>query len=308
MRQVISGRLSAVGLCAAGLLGLAAMPVQAAVEKTIVYVECTTPENKASRGSGVIVSAQGHVLTARHVAPFGSTCSGSIGVADPRNAQRLVLQPATAPVDAALLRFARQDDYDFMGYCGLEDWMVRKRIVVAGFPGETETGVPSYREGILSTVLANPSGVLETDGQSVAGMSGGPVFSRNLFGLVGIVSGAEFDISGEPNYYGIIPAASIARVFGLTEAERPCYREHREFDLRDPETGAWAAIWEAGDADNHLGVFEDEGFCFVQEIWGAWNHPEDYVAVTLQEGEYVMEGKNFSGETHGASARCIAYE
>lgn len=307
MRQSVSGCLRLVGLCAAGLTGLAAAPAQA-IETTIVYIECTTPEDKLSRGSGVIVSAQGHVLTARHVAPVGSSCSGSIGVADSRNAQRLVLQPVTAPVDAALLRFARQDAYDFAGFCELEDWMVRKRIIVAGYPGETETGVPSYREGILSTVLANPSGVLETDGQSVAGMSGGPVFSRNLAGLVGIVSGARFDITGEPSYYGIVPAAAVARVFGLTEADRPCYHEYRDIDLTDPETEEWRGEWNAGDAETPLGVRETEGVCFIEEIWGAWNHPDDSVGVFLKEGEYVMSGQNFSEETHGAAARCIAYE
>jgi len=291
-------------------LALAVLPVPArAIENTIVYIECTLPDAKVSRGSGVIVSAQGHVLTARHVAPVGSSCSGSIGVADSRNAQRLVLQPAAVPVDAALLRFARQDDYDFMGYCALQDWMVRKRIIVAGYPGETETGVPSYREGILSTVLPNPSGVLETDGQSVAGMSGGPVFSRNLQGLVGIVSGARFDVSGEPSYYGIIPAASVAQVFGLTVAEWPCYYESRELDLSDPDDPEkWTAVWNAGDADRHLDVWEDEGVCFIKEIWGEWNDPRDKVGVILKEGEYVLTGENFFEGSHGASARCIVYE
>ncbi len=58
--------------------------------------------------------------------------------------------------------------------------MVRHEIYASGFPGDTKTGVPSFRKGILSTVFPMNGGVLETDGQTVAGMSGGPVFAGDL--------------------------------------------------------------------------------------------------------------------------------
>ena len=52
-------------------------------------------------------------------------------------------------MDAALLRFTSGGPYDYVPYCNVEDWMIRKRIIVAGFPGDTETGAASYREGVL---------------------------------------------------------------------------------------------------------------------------------------------------------------
>lgn len=279
-----------------------------AIENTIVYLECTGANGTTKRGTGVIVSAEGHVLTAKHVVPDGAECRGSIAVADPNVAARLVVQPTSVPVDAALLRFSQRREYEFARYCELEDWMVRKRIFVAGFPGSTRTGVPSYREGILSTVFPNAEGILETDGQTVAGMSGGPVYSRNLAGLVGTVIGADFAPDGSVSYYGILPVSFYAQAFGLTPSERPCYYEYPEFDFTDPETGEWTAMWEAGDGPKHLGVFELFGSCFIESIWGEWNDPNDEVAVVIQDGEYVIRGENYSGGTHGAAAKCIMHD
>lgn len=277
------------------------------VDETIVFIECTAG-GKVSRGTGVVVSAAGHVLTAKHVVPDGAQCTGSLGVADSNLAARLVVQPTNVPVDAALLRFSRQQDYPYAQVCNLEDWMVRKRIFVAGFPGQSQTGAPSYREGVLSTILPNSAGILETDGQTVAGMSGGPVYSPNFAGIVGIVIGAEFDSLGTVSYYGILPASAYAQAFGLTPAETPCYRQSREVDFFDPETGDWYASWQAGDGEIDLGVGVDEGVCFLQGVWGIFNDPDDDVWVGFIDGRYVMRGNNRSGGVHGATARCIWFE
>ena len=275
------------------------------LEETIVYIECNAG-GEVSRGSGVVVSAQGHVLTAKHVVPDGATCRGSLGSADPNTAARLVVQPTNLPVDATLLRFSASRTYDFKGYCALEDWMVRKRIIAAGYPGRTQTGAPSYREGILSTVLQNPDGVLETDAQTIGGMSGGPVFSRNLNGLVGIVILAEPDPgTGFVSYYGILPISLYAPTLGLTPAERPCYYEFREFNFEDPETGEWRAQWTAGDGVVRLGIFENEADCFIEGVQGEWNHPDDYAEVVLRDGEYVIVGDDRDGGSHAVWAKCI---
>ena len=277
------------------------------VSESIVYLECTA-DGETKRGSGVIVSPDGHVLTAKHVVPDGATCVGSIGVADPNDVSRMIVQPTNLPVDAALLQFARNMDYAFAPVCELEDWMVRRKIFVAGFPGKTQTGAPSYREGILSTVIPNASGILETDGQTVSGMSGGPVFSRNLRGIVGIVIGAEFDNLGTVSYYGILPAARYASNFGLSPSEKPCYRQYREADLFDPETDEWTGTWKAGDGPVKLGVTEDEGFCFLEGVRGLFNDAADEVWVEAIDEEYTLNGVNRSGGNHGATARCIWYE
>lgn len=277
------------------------------VNDTIVYIECTA-NGSTARGTGVVVSARGHVLTAKHVVPAGATCSGSIGVADPNLAARMIVQPTILPVDAALLQFAQQRTYAFAGYCPLEDWMIRRKIFVAGYPGKTQTGAPSYREGVLSTTIPNAAGILETDGQTVAGMSGGPVFSRNLAGIVGIVIGAEFDALGTVSFYGILPASAYAQPLGLTVSDEDCYHQDREVDFTDEATGEWWATWETGDAPLDLEIGEEEGVCFLQEVRGHFNDAEDSVWIENLDGNYVMNGKNHSGGEHGATARCIWYD
>lgn len=151
------------------------------VGAVIVYIECTL-DGKTATGTGVLVGAVGEVLTAAHVVQGpGASCKGSPGVADPAAARRMVVQPSPQlGVDVAMLQFSDQQEYPFISFCALEGWMIRKSIFVAGYPGKTETGAPSYRQGVLSTVLPNSQGIIETDGQTVAGMSGGPVFTKDL--------------------------------------------------------------------------------------------------------------------------------
>lgn len=292
---------------ATAVLGAGAAHAERAVEDSIVFIECSA-DGTTSRGTGVVVSAQGHVLTAKHVVPDGARCAGSIGVADPNTAARLVVQPTGLPVDAALLRFSDgRRDYAAVPYCEVEDWMIRRPIMVAGFPGDTETGAASYREGVLSTTLPNEDGLLETDGQTVEGMSGGPVFSRNLAGLVGIVAGAKFTATGTISYYGILPVSSYAPALGLEPSERACYNQAREVDFWDEE-GNWTAVWRVGDGPVALDVGVDEGFCFLESVFGDFNHPEDEVWVTDHDGVYEMDGRNLGGGAHGATARCIWYD
>lgn len=217
-------KLVAALLILNAILPFAVRPAKA-IEDKIVYIECKK-DGKTSYGSGVVVSADGHVLTARHVVPENSECAGAIGVADRYDLKLLNLQPQDAPgFDAKLLRFAQTHDYSFAEYCPYNQLDVRKKIFVAGFPGKTETGAPSYREGILSTISLNSNGVIETDSQTVGGMSGGPVFSQNLNGIVGIVSGAKFAANGAISYYGILPVSSFAAAFNLQVATAACYKD-----------------------------------------------------------------------------------
>lgn len=277
------------------------------IDETIVFIECEF-NGKVSRGTGVVVSARGHVLTARHVAPAGADCRGSLGIADSNLAAKMVVQPTNVPVDAALLRFSSQKDYSFSRFCPLEDWMVRKRIFVAGFPGQTQTGAPSYREGILSTVIPNSNGILETDGQTVAGMSGGPVYSPNFAGIVGIVIGAEFDSLGTVSYYGILPASVYAQAFELTPAETPCYQQLREVDFFDQETRNWWATWKSGDGPLELGIYNQQGVCFITGVFGIFNDADDAVWVENVDGQYVLNGRNRAGGNHGGEASCFWYD
>jgi hypothetical protein len=280
----------------------------ATAEATTVYIECKTAGGTLS-GSGVVVSAEGHVLTARHVlglkpddpVPSNIECAGSIGVADPRATRAMIPQPLEVSVDAALLQFQDTREYEFIRVCKFENWMIRRKIFVAGFPGKTETGVPSFREGVLSTTKRNAKGVLETDGQTISGMSGGPAFSNNLKGLVGIVIGAQFSLQGTVNYFGILPIEQrYIEAFQLKVSDEPCY--HREREVADLPT------WSTGMGPVKLGVQVNEGTCFLGRVWGMFNDSQDEVGVDIQDNEYVLKGEDRSGGSIGASARCIWYD
>lgn len=283
------------------------------IEKTIVFLKCRAADGTEMKGSGVVVSADGHVLTAKHIlgakragdpVPSNTECLGSIGVRRTNPIEDMIVQPLNASVDAALLQFSEPRTYEFMRVCKLENWMIRRKIFVSGFPGQTDTGVPSFREGILSTVRRNPSGVIETDGQAINGMSGGPVFSSNLESIIAIVSGAKFTPTGLVEYYGILPIDQVTAAFSLTQSDKPCYREKRWVDLKPEESEVKA------DQELKLGVRVDEGVCFLSSVDGQFDSLGDKVSIEVDSntGEYVLKGVRGQAGQLGASARCIWYE
>ena len=225
----------------------------------------------------------------------------------------LILQ-ATSPVavDAALLVFATDgtEVFEFARYCPLDPSMVRRDIFVAGFPSETKTASVSYRRGVLSTVVQRPDGLIETDGQTIAGMSGGPVFSKNLSGIIGIVIGTKYAreiVNGQQvnvvDFYGILPVSPVASAFDLTETDAPCYRNRGEVDFKDDHPQ-----WNTGDDPRRLGVRADEGICFLSRVWGQFDDRQDTVGVELRDGEYVLTGSDKSDSQYGAAARCVWYD
>lgn len=57
-----------------------------------------------------------------------------------------------------------------------------------------------------------------------------------------------------------------------------------------------------------LGVRPEDGACFLATVIGQFNDRQDDVKVSVENGEYVLDGENHSGGQHGATARCIWYE
>lgn len=276
------------------------------IENTIVYVECRQSSGDVSKGTGVLVSADGLVLTARHVAPDGSVCSGSIAVAEPNAMKRLNILPGASSVDARMLKFA-QGSFSFVSICKVEDWMIRKPIIAAGFPGTTKTGAASFRQGVLSTLATDPQGVIESDGLTLAGMSGGPVFSKNLAGIVGIVVGSEYDNGAEVAYYGILSANQIASDFHLTQSDGECFHRQRNVDLDLPVP---IESWDpAEDGDLPLGVDSEEAICALSGIVGVLDHEDDRVELIIDdEGQYLLTGENSGFGHHGARVACLWLE
>ena len=221
MRHLITlACLAAVALCSA--------VAASANNRLVVYIECSNPkqpELPLFKGTGVVISSEGHVLTAEHVQPEGYECVGSL---ENNTIAKRQLQvdfkdfQLNEKIDGKLLRFipSSGETFDYATYCPVNADSVGDVIVVKGFHGKSK-GLPSATLGILSTYIANPRGILETDAQTVGGKSGGPVFLQNTDTIIGIVAGAEFDPSGLPAYYGVLTAEALLQ-FGVLQKSQSC--------------------------------------------------------------------------------------
>lgn len=193
-----------------------------------VYIECKNPnkpELAVYKGTGVVISPAGHVLTAEHVMPDGYECEGAL---ENNTLAKRQLQvdfkdyQLSDKIDGKLLRFIASSGevFEYATYCAATDENVGDVIVVKGFHGKSR-GLPSATLGILSTYIPDHRGILETDANTVGGKSGGPVFLQNTNTIIGIVAGAEFDPSGLPAYYGVLTAEALTQ-FGVLQKSQSC--------------------------------------------------------------------------------------
>jgi S1-C subfamily serine protease len=191
--------------------------------ESTVYIECAKPDGSdARKGSGVIVTSRGRVLTARHVSPDNTfECWGSIGTAARRPDRKLLGGGISQQYDARLLRIVAEESERFfpIKYVELVPEMQLSFITAYGFPkdgvGQVET-----RLGILSTTYYDGEGNVSTDAVTARGMSGGPVVLGTDGGLVGIVASAHIDdLYSIPDSYEVLAAEAIAHELGLERLE-----------------------------------------------------------------------------------------
>ncbi|MCG7521927.1 serine protease [Ruegeria sp. Ofav3-42] len=300
-------------LIVASALGAAATAQDMeALRTTTVAIFCTKSDGSSVQGSGVLVSDDGHVLTAAHVVagttgtarevpdiPNDVTCKGSIGVVDPNNAQPMIVQPHRFTVDAVLLKFVVPPVSGFQKACADNDTVIGRDIFAAAFRGTSNTSQVSFIGGAISTNQPDRYGVIETTAPTLRGMSGGPVFSRNGAGLVGIVGGAEFqEADGSASYYGVVSIDLVATAtFSLEDSDRPCFPTRTEL-----------VSWQTGKEPVKLDMRVDEGYCSVQSVFGQFNEVEDRVEIIEAGDHYYLQGSAGDlGGTHGASAICFPF-
>lgn len=140
------------------------------ISDLVVYIECTKEGQPTSRGSGVLVSEKGHVLTAEHVVPEGYNCRGVQGNPT-RPTRALIKDPRLMQgIDAAMLRFIPDEGEKFPNakFCKLDDTLKGKPIKARGFHKMSHE--PSVRQGVISTIHPNEKGIIETDGLTAHGI------------------------------------------------------------------------------------------------------------------------------------------
>ncbi len=171
--------------------------------QSIVFLKCIDSDGKERSGSGAIVSAEGHVLTAKHVAPPGSDCKARRGTRDAEPTRSLTPTLESPRHDYAILKFSKRTDETFnpVSLATRTDGLQGEAIEIWGFP-EGGEAAPSLRSGTISNTELDDNGLLESLTITNRGMSGGPVLSHDR--LIGLVARADFDSIGTVTNYAIL--------------------------------------------------------------------------------------------------------
>lgn len=248
-------------------LGLSA---QELLDEVLVHIQCFVDGKPHRAGSGVLISEDGIVLTAAHVVfaedgdpPANMNCTGTLGNRNlPRNI--LTFKDRSQSYDAALLKYPG-DGHPYLQYCELEKWMRGIQVSATGFPLEVVTELPSSRIGVLSNIEPH-DGVIEATVDATSGMSGGPV---TLFGqkqLIGIVQGADVELTtGLKRSDRVVPVEMLHREFsqwGLRKNSQGCASDYNSLvsDVRWLRNALGAmpdAIGDGEDAHARLNVIEE---------------------------------------------------
>jgi V8-like Glu-specific endopeptidase len=204
--------------------------------ESIVYIECSGADGKTTRGTGVIVSDRGRILTAKHVAPTGYQCKGIKASAATTPIRKLIRRKASTSYDAMLLEFVAEPEEAFhpVRYIRLTPDLQAETITAYGFPRDG-VGQVSVRTGSISTTTPDEQGNIETDALTTSGMSGGPVFLDRNDGLVGTVAGGAFDpATGAPASFAVLAAEQIANELELVMLPQlpgaGCPEKHRRIN------------------------------------------------------------------------------
>ncbi|EGE55749.1 UNVERIFIED_ORG: hypothetical protein GGI63_000129 [Rhizobium esperanzae] len=215
--RLIGATLAIVSFCCAAIGQTIDGP--ASVEQVTVFIKCSVGP-KTYKGTGVIVTADGLVLTAKHVVPENAECAGEIGRPSPNPTFLLTRDAHPWPDwDIIALRIAKEQGrtFPYVRYHKIVADFKGKSILARGIKaGGSEIAVSA---GIISTVNVDSRGFIETDALTSRGMSGGPVVLSDDGGLVGIIVGAELEGSPPtPRTYGVFAIQAVAADLGLTEA------------------------------------------------------------------------------------------
>lgn len=137
----------------------------------------------AGQGSGVIINAQGYVLTAGHVSGKPGR-EASIILADGRKVKGLTLG-ANREIDSGMIQITEPGEWFHVEMARSADLRRGQWCMALGHPGGVRVGRPPVVR--LGRVLAFADNAIRTDCTLVGGDSGGPLF--DMYGrVVGIHS------------------------------------------------------------------------------------------------------------------------
>jgi S1-C subfamily serine protease len=185
--------------------------------RAVVMIAVEMPDGKLFSGSGVGVSADGAILTNRHlVRGVDGAAPRRIAViySDTRDWLPAHIDRVAADGDLAVLRIDREGTFPFVSRISSDAPAVGAPVAIMGFPLGSATPMDGSTDGItarstlgVGTISKSIAGVLQIDAFASEGSSGSPVFSEDG-SIAGIVYGGAPEAAGRIVY--AVPGAAIA--------------------------------------------------------------------------------------------------
>lgn len=185
--------------------------------RAVVMVAVEMPDGKMFSGSGVGVTADGAIVTNRHLV------RGTDGAAPRRIAVVYADTHAWLPAhidrvaadgDLAVLRVDRDGPFPFVSRIAANAPAVGEPVAIIGFPLGAATPMDGSTDGVIArstmgvgTISKSIPGVLQIDAFAAEGSSGSPVFAEDG-SIAGIVYGGAGQSAGRMVY--AVPSPAVA--------------------------------------------------------------------------------------------------
>ena len=184
--------------------------------KAVVMIAVEMPDGRMFSGSGVGISAEGAVLTNRHLIRAGDGSPPkriAVIYADTRDWLPAHVDRVAADGDLAVLRIDRDGPFPFVSRISSDAPAVGAPVAIMGYPLGTGTPMDGSTDRItarstlgVGTVSKAIPGVLQIDAFASEGSSGSPVFAEDG-SITGIVYGGAPEAAGRIVY--AVPGAAI---------------------------------------------------------------------------------------------------
>lgn len=161
--------------------------VEKAMATSVYIIEYDTLKNKVPEGidaangfTGVVVSAEGHILTVSHAAMPNQVYMISFPDGSKRIAVglgRIGLQDKEKDYDMAMLKILKPGKWSFAKMAPSTELKINQPVISISYPGAFFKPLPNVRYGRLSDIDLS-DGFIESSAKMEPGDSGGPLFDE----------------------------------------------------------------------------------------------------------------------------------
>ena len=207
--------------------------VDKAMATSVYIIEWDTLKNQVQEGideaggfSGVIVSAEGHILTVSHAAMPGQVYMVSFPDGSKRVAVglgRIGLQDKTKDYDMAMVKILKAGKWVYAKMAPSTELKLNQPVISISYPGAFFKQTPNVRFGRISDIDLS-DGFIESSAKMEPGDSGGP-----LFDVLGRVVGIHSWIKENEVYNYDVPADHFLKYWTALNIAK----DYKEFPAAD---------------------------------------------------------------------------